>query len=246
VDVPSNLAGLLLFVVLLAPGFVHALRREAERPQRPILGFRETVRLVLVSIACDLAVLVLLVPARFAIPSQTPDVGALVRSPVPYARTHQALLAAWSLGLLLAACLLAIALAHPAVTSFLGQATRRVAVLRWMVPSPTDVIQPISAWWKLFADHDHPGAQIYLDCELNDGSYVGGWLYSYNPDEPETGDRDLVLGAPLRIRAAGTDETGPLEGVGAVVVSARQLVRLHVTYVEPPPGTRDLATGDAP
>jgi Family of unknown function (DUF6338) len=233
--VPSNLAGLLLFVVLLAPGFVHALRREAERPQRPISAFRETVRLVLVSVTCDVAVLVLLSLVRLLRPLQTPNVGALVRNPVPYARTHYALLATWSLGLLLAACLLAIALAHPAVTSRLGHATLRVAVLRWLVPSPTDIIQPISAWWRLFADHDHPGARIYLDCELNDGSYVGGWLYSYNPDEPETGDRDLVLGAPLRMRAVGTDATAPLEGVSAVVISARQLVSMHVTYVEPPP-----------
>jgi hypothetical protein len=231
--VPSNLVGLLLFVVLLAPGFVHVLRREAERPQRPISAFRETVLLALVSVTCDLAVLGLVVPARLLIPQLTPDVDALIRDPGGYARGHYTLIIVWGLALLIAACLLAVALANGELTSRAGRLARRLPGLRWLAPPPARSVQPISAWWRLFQEHNHPDARIYVGCELDDGSYVAGWLYSYTPDVPETGDRDLVLAAPLEMCPAGATESTQLERVGAIVVSARRLISLHVTYVDP-------------
>jgi Family of unknown function (DUF6338) len=212
--VPTNVAGLLLFVALLAPGFMYVLRREAERPQQPVSAFRETVALAFVSVTCDLVVLLLiLVPARILIPQSTPDVGALVREPGAYVREYYALLAAWGAGLLAVACLLGATLASSDLSDRAGQFVRRIPGLRWLAPSPTRRVQPVSAWWRLFHAHDHLNARIYVGCELDDGSYVAGWLYSYTPDLPETGDRDLVLTAPVQLCAAGaTDERAAGEG----------------------------------
>lgn len=231
---PTNLVGLLLFVVLLAPGFLHVLRREAEHPQRPISAFRETVAVALVSVVCDLAALGLMIPLRALAPDRTPDVGALIRDPDNYGRGHYALLMGWGLSLLAAACLLAIALANREFTNRAGHGIRRIPGLRWLAPQPARRVHPKSAWRRLFEDHNHLGSRIHLGCELDDGSHLAGWLYSYNPDEPETGDRDLVLTPPLTMVAVGATEAQPLEGVGAVIVSARRIVSLHVAYVDSP------------
>jgi len=69
-----------------------------------------------------------------------------------------------------------------------------------------------------------------IGCELNDGSYLGGELFTYNSDEDETGDRELALSSPITYRAAGDDPVD-LEDVGAVSVSARQIKFLTVSYL---------------
>jgi len=233
--VPTTLIGLLLFVALLAPGFVYVLRREAERPARPVSAFRETALVVLVSVVCNVAVLLILGVLRGLASQHTPDVGALVRQPASYARGHYRLLFGWGVGLLMLASVLAVVLAQPAVTAKLSRAVRGVRGLRWLLPAPTGALQPMSAWWRLFAgDLVQPSTRIYLGCELDDGSYIAGWLRSYNHDAPESGDRDLVLSAPVTERPPRADTAEELADVQYTVISARRLTALHVTLVKLP------------
>ena len=229
---PTSLVGLLLFVGLLAPGFCYLLRREREVPNRPVSVFRETVTLVLTSLACDAAVAVGFGLVRVLLPRQTPDVGALVRGPSSYGRQHYATLAWWALGLLAVACLLATVMASADFSAKVGAGLHRVPGLGWLAP-PARGVRFRSAWWRVFKDHPHRGHRIYVGCSLEDGSYVAGWLFSHAVDYEETADRDLVLGAPLRFRPAGAEdrEAPELENVAAVVVSARRIVELFVTYV---------------
>ncbi len=210
---PSSFTGLVLFVLLLAPGFTFAAQRERRRPRRRRSAFGETVLLGLTSFLCDAAALLVFAALRVTIPDHTPDVGRLVRDGRTYFDAHYASVAWWALGLLTLAC---------AFGFVLGRWPPRFA------PIFADDITFTSAWWDLF--EQYPDSTVYVGCELNDGSYLGGELFTYNSDEDETGDRELALSSPITYRAAGDDPV-ELEDVGAVSVSARQIKFLTVSYL---------------
>jgi Family of unknown function (DUF6338) len=189
-------------VVLLTPGLFYVLRRECTRPDRTISTFRETVELVVLSLACDVTVGAAFAVTRIRFPSRIPDVGALIHLPADdaaaYARAHYASLGWWSLGLLIAACLLGVALASIDLGG-LARGLGRIRGLRWLAPAKT--VTSESAWWRLF--HLHPDSYKHVGCNLDDSSFISGWLLSYSPDNEETGDRELTLSAPLFFRPAG-------------------------------------------
>jgi uncharacterized protein DUF6338 len=227
--VPTTVVGVLLFVLLLAPGFAYMLRRRRERPAAAVSSFQETVTLALVSLACDIIVLLAFALLRALLPNHTPDVGALIRGPEQYLEQHYAAVGFWLLSLLLVACLLAVALASREVGAGATKLVRRLSWLSWLAPKPDSGPQSISLWWKLFEWYkDGP---IHVGCELDDGSFVAGWLWSYNHNEPESPDRDLAVSAPITFRAAGSDTAVTLERVNVVAISARRIVSLHVSYV---------------
>jgi uncharacterized membrane protein len=55
--VPTTLTGLLLFVVLLLPGFAYLVGKERHGTERSLSPFRETVAVVAASITSELVVL---------------------------------------------------------------------------------------------------------------------------------------------------------------------------------------------
>lgn len=71
--IPTSLAGLVLFVVLMTPGLVLVLRRERTVPARQISAFRETVRVVAASTGCLLLAGLLLTLLRALLPQATVD-----------------------------------------------------------------------------------------------------------------------------------------------------------------------------
>jgi hypothetical protein len=75
---------------------------------------------------------------------------------------------------------------------------------------------------------------VHVGCALADGSFVSGYLVSHSRLVDDSPDRDLVLGPPITFRPAESDVAVQREGVGAVVVSARQIAVLFVSYVKNP------------
>jgi hypothetical protein len=63
---------------------------------------------------------------------------------------------------------------------------------------------------------------------LRDGSYIGGFLDWYNTSIEEVADRDLALVAPITVRKAQTEE---VTDFGVVIVSARDIAALYVSYL---------------
>lgn len=213
---PDTFLGLALFLALLAPGICFVLIREARVPQRELSALRETALIGLVSFAADALVLIAFGLFRSFRPEWTPDVSALITNPKVYIPQNLASLAGWGLSLLLIACMLAsLAATHPALDKVsLGP------------------IRFVSAWYTLF----HPaGTEKYCGCFLDDGSWVGGFVVSFSTDVEETGDRDLVLSAPISYRAEGQPEAEDLPNVSAFVISANHLVGMQVSLV--PVGT---------
>ena len=228
---PTSFVGLLLFVALLAPGLAYVARRRVLTPITKPSVFRETATVVLLSAASDAFALALLGAVRGAFPDQTPDVGALVLAPRAYFQRHYIEVFAWGTGTLIVACLLALA----------GAAVLSARPVVWLLSlgffgwllgrgENDERVTTEPAWWRLFSGRPE---RIHLGCELDDGSWVSGYLASYSAESDETADREFVLAEELKYLPAGAQPgTEPqVLNASAVVVSARRLQLLHVTYV---------------
>lgn len=230
---PNTFTGLVLFVLLLAPGFVFLLISERGLVAgREVSALRETAALGLSSIVFDtLAVLLALTVAKLTA-IDGPDLGRLVAKGSTYAQDEYGLVAGWFVAALLLACLLA------ACAAGVLNRTDRAAGLRTHPPfsllfRPTGGTQYVSAWWKILVDQSvHPDKSRYVSCHLDDGRRIDGWLYSVNHEAKDGPDRELVLSAPLTLADESGSET--IIAGGAVTISASRMQLLAVRYLDPP------------
>jgi len=183
--VPTTLTGLLLFIVLLLPGFAYFVGKERHTTEQQRSTFRETVTIVVASLAFEMIVLVLFAVIRTLFPSNTPDVGALIRDSGAYLRGHghhpghYAQVAIWATGMLAVSAMLAYTATLPRV---------RDAVSKIAGPYPHQ--STVSAWWLLFESWEQD-RDIWVGCVLNDGSYVEGNLGSFSRVSDDKPDRDF-------------------------------------------------------
>lgn len=232
-SVPSTVLGLVVFVVSLAPGLAFVLLRERVGSKEKLSPFRETAVVLCVSIAAAVATLAAFAIVRALAPSITPDVGRLVSDPAAYVRTSYVVLFWWGAGLLA----VATAGAGLAGAGVLRRVMARVPGID-IDPYPKAHASGVSAWWFAFQDQlrDLPEASVFLDCQLTDGSYVGGYLLSFSTVAEDSGDRELTLaareGSPITFRPAGARTAEARDGVGAVIVSAAHIRLIFVSYVE--------------
>jgi hypothetical protein len=210
---PDTLFALAVLVILVFPGVIFAVQLDNQRPIRELSALRELAAVSGVGVICNALVLLIFGIIRASFPGITPDVGSIERNGTSYVISHFASIGWWAIALLLAACGLAY---------FLGSVTPQIA---GRVASGK--IAFTSAWWEVF--HQHPDAYVYVGCQLQDDSYIAGFLMRYSTEVDETPDRELVLCAPISYRPAGGTES-PLENVGAVTISASQLRFLTVAY----------------
>lgn len=229
--VPSTAVGAAFFVVLLTPGLLYVLRRERTAPRQPASAFRETLCVVAVSIASLLAAALVVGWLRAFAPEATVDVGALLRDPGRYAVDHHVRLAWWSLATIALASVAALAAADPRVARNASALAERPAMRKVLGTSNTD-IRSHSSWTHVFTMYDdHPGGpgNVVVGALLDDGAYVQGILASHSPDLEETGDRELVLTAPITLRTKD-GKTQALPNT-YTIVSAGRVLRLDVTHV---------------
>lgn len=71
-----------------------------------------------------------------------------------------------------------------------------------------------------------------MGCELTDGTYVGGTLWTYNATVEETLDREIALAAPISYRPSDGAEPVTFEDVAIVTLSASRIKFMTVTYVD--------------
>jgi hypothetical protein len=224
---PTTLTGLLLFVVLLLPGFAYLVGKERNGTERHTSPFRETVAIVAASVASEITILILFAIVRSLRPSWTPDVGALVRGGSVYFRHHYREFAIWGTAMLLLSVGLAYAATMPSV--------RRLPQKIWLIkklplakPYPHD--STVSAWWLLF-ERWAQDYEVDIGCALDDGSYIRGNLATFNNSADDAPDRELVLMEPIRYRAPGRRAAQDYPA-SAVCVSASRIVAMFVNYEE--------------
>lgn len=234
---PTTLTGLLLFVVLLVPGFTYVTGKDRNCIGQKPTPFRETAAVITASVSSELAVLVIFTAIRTISPAQTPDVGALIRDSSSYLRGteghagHYGQVALWAVGMLAFSTVLAYLATLPQ--------TRKLAA-KALGPYPH--LSTVSGWWLVFETWKE-GRDIHLGCVLDDKSYVDGWLGSFSLEADDTPDRDLILTEPIRYRPPGADRAEPYE-VGAVCISAARIVALFVNYSVTEP-VRSLEAAEA-
>lgn len=217
---PTTVLGVLLFVVLLAPGLAHTLVKERRSPRQGFSAFRETVSLVLISIVANTICLLLFFLAHAIAPGIL-DVTAFLRDPSGYAAVHYVRLTLWIV------VLLGTATAGAAIAA--TKSLQRVAGALRRRPAAGEHEAYLSAWWLLFTANS--GSRVHVGCLLDDGSYVAGMLRSFNQAGDDVQDRELTLTGPVTYRPPGASQATELPGVGAVAVSARQLQLLMVSYL---------------
>lgn len=222
---PTTLMGLLLFVVLLLPGFAYVVGKERNGSGQQLTPFRETAAAVAASIAFELIVLAIFALIRTLWPSQTPDVGALMRNGRGYLlgsnshTGHYGQVAIWAIGMLAISVMLAYLATQPQV---------RMLAAKVLGPYPHD--STISAWWLLL-DTWQEGRDIHIGCILDDESYVEGWLGAFSREADERPDRDIVLTQPILYRPPGARAARPY-ACAAVCISASRIVEMFVNYSE--------------
>jgi hypothetical protein len=227
--VPTTLTGLLLFVVLLLPGFAYLVGKERHGTERSLSPFRETVAIVAASITSELVVLGLFAAIRARWPAATPNVGALIANGGAYVGGtpghpgHYKTVAVWGVALLATATLGAYLATKPGVRG-LGEK------LGLTGPYPHD--STVSAWWILFERWPH-GRDVQVVCMLDDGSVVRGRFGAFNTTAEDSPDRDLLLQQPISYRPPGEHAREVPYPASAVCCPARRIVSLFVAYSEP-------------
>jgi Family of unknown function (DUF6338) len=230
--IPSNLLGLLLFVLLLWPGFVYTSVRARRMPERQTSALRETVSVVGISLTALAVVLALFGLFGLVWPQRAPSVESLIFKRRPYLRAHYVSVAWWGIGML-AVAVVGSGLVAAILTS--SRFARLPVVGRLAAPDPSTM----SAWWAAFGGWNEDEIEIHVGCTLDDGSYVAGRLYSYSQLAADTADRELLLMAP-KIRPKGHDDLCELTGAGLMAISARHIVTMTISYVQLP------SSGQAP
>ena len=193
-----TLTGLLLFVVMLLPGFTYLVGKERRGTERHLSTFRETVAIVSASVISEVIVLSIFAVIRALWPSRTPNVGALLGQGNLYLlgnkshKGHYQIFAIWALVLLLASMLIAYLATIPRLRRIGGR-------LAGAFPHESAV----SSWWILF-EQWKKARRIEVICILDDGSSIRGQLGSFNTSADDSPDRDLVLTDPLYYIPPGT------------------------------------------
>lgn len=245
---PTTFTGLLLFVVLLLPGFAYLVGKERVGTERRLSPFRETVSIVAASVISEMFValvpgIVLLWLGVFDRPSD--HYRLLVTCGVVVVVIATALAYLWSVP--------DVRDAVAAIPGKISEAEPSWLKLRWLdrfvdtqYPHPSTV----SSWWMLF-ERFREDSTVQVGCLLDDGSYVSGELSSFNPSADEVPDRELVLargdGVPLLYRPSPHSPAQNFPA-GAVCVSARHIVAMFVSYLDPtiPAGaTSGMGAGSA-
>lgn len=159
---------------------------------------------------------------RAILPSHTPEPRRLLLEGSLYAAPRLGYLLAWA-GVLLAM--------SSGLALFLGVRPRMIeAVAERFTPA----IVEVSAWYHVF-DEGPAGAEVYVGCDLRDGSYVGGWLDWYSTEVQESADRDFVVAEPITYRPPEGGEDRTIVGFSRLILSARDVARLYVSYVDATP-----------
>lgn len=207
--IPANLVGLVLFVLVLAPGWlwVRVAERRQVRPDRSaLLEAAELVVTGVIFTAVAAAVVVAIGNGKGLLP-ELRDVtasGSTYAQDEPY-RTAGTIVIVFALSLAAA----------------YGSA-------RLVYRGKEASLVPAGSVWRDVFGEGGEGRPIFVSATLKDGRVVDGYLYSYSTNA-NGGDRDLGLQAPIYVWSGE-----PLKRMRApadrTILRAQQIVAIWVRY----------------
>lgn len=239
---PSTLAGLIIFVSLLTPGFIYLVRLESRLPAKNYSTLRETATVVTVSIVTNAIVVGAFGLVRTITPNFTPNVGEIVRTPGSYAKESYVGLALWGIGLLCISAVLAATAAVPPhwIKPWIEKLPDRLTRKMQPFVNQRDLspIRAESSWGRNFrpdlsaweSEHNGSKNRVPVGVRTVDGSYLYGPLLSFNPQLDENKERDLSIGSPVLIRTASSEKL-ELMDAAVLVVSAAEIKTISVHYL---------------
>jgi uncharacterized protein DUF6338 len=210
---PSTTTGILLFLLVAAPGILFDLLRKRHRPGWTESVLHETGRIILASVALTALSLLVLAGLRTAWAAAMPDIEAWLRDGSKYVPDNYRLIARTAILLLF----LSLGLAWAA---------------DWLLRRrPGGDLRRISAWFALFRAGAPQGALPYARVRLKSGDVYAGYVVYYSEELPLS-DRELVLGAPLVHRPPDGDSR-ELDGRWQrIMVSGSDVEALWVSYIK--------------
>ncbi len=214
ISLVNSWLGLLLFLLLVAPGLFYELRTEARRPAVEESAFREISRVALSSLVFSVAAFSFLSLLGRAAPTWLVDLQSYANDPRSYLGKH--------LWLALRSML------YQFILSMLGVLIVDFCLQKKNGPGS---ILPVSVWYRVFKDDPKRfGVIPYVTVTLNGSNeqQFFGKLQYYTSDFK--GDsREIALGRPL-FEGAGTSLT-PLPGnYDTVIINDSQILSMLVEY----------------
>lgn len=201
--------------MLLVPGFVYSTQRRRRVVQGRLSPLFETASLVTVAVFTNAIALGFFALVHAIVKPHTPDVSRMLSDGSSYIYPRAGYVSAWAFGVLLVSCLVAY---------FAGA---RPGFLRRLGGSVTPAIVDTSIWYQVFGEVPETN-RIFLGVDLDDDSYLSGFLDWYSTEEKDVADRDLVLATPITLIRNGDTE---VVGFPRVIISARRIRRMYVSYI---------------
>ena len=230
---PSTLAGLLVAIYLLIPGYCYYVVRRRTVPTRPLSTAVEGANLVIVAMVANATTLGLYGISQTVpwIRTHSPDIVEILRETDNYlleSNSRLAYVGAWAWLLIVVASGLAVALAY------------QLGPIKHLSKPFTKTLSDESVWHRYFLAEQPKNTYVYLQCDLIDGSHTAGKLVWYNTDLEDHPDRELVLSDPITTVGLNGDSWEHNDTLA--ILPAREIRQILVTYVkvpEPAPGGED-------
>lgn len=222
---PSSLIGLLISIVTLMPGFVYYTIRRQLVPTRRLSRTMEVAGFIVVAITSNAIVLILIALIRLLpwIPRVPYSLTQVLRDPAEYLLANDTRLAMVAI---LTVVIIVGASALSAVFAY------RLPPFKYLSEKLGPAITETSRWFRIFESQKPENSSVYVVCELRDGGSVGGRLDWFNTNPEEGTRRDIVLGPPLGVvRSIGNEFVQIPENISRIVVSARDIRYVYVSYV---------------
>lgn len=211
--VPDGAAGVVAFLIFVAPGALFEFLVARGRPLPADTTFREINRVVLVSIVVSVAATVLVFLPRVLAPTWQEALVESVRNGHAFWRDHLADVAAGTL-------------------LFFGVAMVLAALLAWAWTArrPGGAHYDESQWYLVFRRKLPAKSRPYVVAIATNGERHFGDLIAYSVDHTEPANRDITLGEPVHWSPKATSTPRLLRNVHRVVLTGDQAAQLYVTY----------------
>ncbi|MCM3780657.1 DUF6338 family protein [Microbacterium hydrocarbonoxydans] len=220
---PTDLASVAFYLLLIIPGVVFAFSRERHRPRIKRSAFRETATAIFVSAGIMSLLAFLLSIASLGIPWLQEQIHHFLAHPGAYARARFELFIIIGLLVLVASSALAWILG--------GERVHDRTLGRSRDPDK-------ESWGYVFTRE--PSALNFAGVQLKDGTWIQGYVDTYGNVGEEGAPKALTLAGDISIRPPG-GTTEPYDG-SLIVIKDEEVQYLTVTYVEPDT-TLGLTTG---
>jgi hypothetical protein len=213
--IPAGAFGIVVFFLFVAPGICYELLRDRTRLPREESTFVHISRVLLSGIFITVISVFLMALVRWISPTSLLNLPDLLRRPTAYIADH-AVLVGWTL-------FVQLALSASLAVVFSDVVTSRAAKGR--------PIHQADAWHAICEEAAEPFEYVKLSVHLKSGRDILGIYVGASTDLDPT-KRELILGAPLEDRKAGSDRAVSMnEAWQRIVVPGSEIEYFAASYV---------------